>query len=369
MWLVIMVLVAPILRNNLKSSSALFAPLLISSYAERCSRSQLRAINKALPDRDGACSSSKYPWYNKCPISQITGCPDTPWLESHYRQDFGGESFLAVNIGCNKGYDAVNLLRMGSNNETVSKARWREAMPTAIEGGNCGQEETEYLVETVRNIRPAQVLCVEPMPGTFAALQQALMSTALQGLLVRQYAVNNHEPNTTLFPSANVGAEKQGIGGCYSKFPTRQERMQKSCEPVSTTRLDLLMEEENLLNQTVNVLLIDVEGWDFEVLKGGIQTLQRTAYLEFEFNWRGKWYEEERPLEKAINFLNSLDFTCYWPGKKGKLYQITNCWLSHYHGLFWSNVACVHRILSPRLANRMRQVFLETIAVDESILS
>ncbi|OBQ33867.1 MAG: hypothetical protein AN484_27005 [Aphanizomenon flos-aquae WA102] len=60
------------------------------------------------------------------------------------------------------------------------------------------------------------------------------------------------------------------------------------CIPVETTRLDLMMQNEQLVDARVNVMLIDVEGFDFEVLQGGNSTLHNTEYVEFEFNWRGQ---------------------------------------------------------------------------------
>jgi hypothetical protein len=43
------------------------------------------------------------------------GMSEQTWLDQFYQQDYRGTGFIAINIGCNKGFDAVNLLRMGSN--------------------------------------------------------------------------------------------------------------------------------------------------------------------------------------------------------------------------------------------------------------
>ena len=361
-----------------------------SSSIRSCSRKERDAINNALPDVD--CSASKYPWQNKCPISQITGCPDTTsWLDRYYqdeyhrRDDDDHDSFVAINIGCNKGFDAVNLLRMGSNDATISRSQWNDAMPQPMLPSNCQQdrEESQYQIVEEDNgpIRKrnnnAQVICVEPLTATYTALQNAATTTKYndRGLTIFQYALNNNpHTNYTLFPkviatnqnssltsaAAVVGAEKEGGGNCYSRRPTRQARLREMCEPVPTTQLDTLVEQQGLGDKRINILLVDVEGWDFEVLKGGTKTLRRTAYLEFEYNWRGKWAEDDKALQTAIDMLDKMDFTCYWPGKR-QLWRITGCWLPHYQGLFWSNVVCVNRILAPTLAERMEKVFLETI--------
>ena len=341
----------------------------------KCTKQQLKAINTALPDLDHRCSDDKYPWQNKCPISKITGCPEQTWLDQYYQYDYRGTGFTAVNIGCNKGFDAVNLLRMGSNDETITRSKWNESMPQNMQPSNCQQdrEESQYQIIEGSTIRKAQVYCIEPLSATFVALQDAAQKTSYhrRGLHVFQYAVNNdHDVNFTMFPKAPhsqngttlLGAEKEGGGNCYSRRPTRQARLQQLCEPVPTTRLDNFVQNQGLLRNRIDVLLIDVEGWDYEVLKGGRYTLQHTAYLEFEYNWRGPWKQEkkEKPLLQAISMLNEMHFTCYWPGRD-QLWRITGCWLQHYEGLFWSNVVCVNRILAPTLAERMENAFLATI--------
>lgn len=49
-----------------------------------------------------------------------------------------------------------------------------------------------------------------------------------------------------------------------------------------------MMSKEHLTDNRVNVLLIDVEGFDFDVLQGGSTTLRNTEYVEFEFHKVGK---------------------------------------------------------------------------------
>ena len=66
--------------------------------------------------RPATCSSyeknilSKY-WDSGRKISSMTRCPQATWLDTYYSQlarsdSYQESSFLALNIGCNKGYDA-----------------------------------------------------------------------------------------------------------------------------------------------------------------------------------------------------------------------------------------------------------------------
>ena len=95
-------------------------------------------------------------------------------------------------------------------------------------------------------------------------------------------------------------------------------------------------------NQRVDVLTIDTEGFDWRVLRGARSILTRTRYLEFEYH--KKWGREEL-LKDAVDYLEELDFVCYFAGRIGRLFKLTHgCWVNElYEVRGWSNVACVHR--------------------------
>jgi FkbM family methyltransferase len=219
-------------------------------------------------------------------------------VEQYFQEVFSEEEFHAVNVGCNKGFDAVNILRMGSNNASISRSSWSGAMPKDLAPGVCGQEseKSQYEITQAKQSRKARVLCVEPLPVNFIALEKAAQTTRFDGLSVLQYALNNEEPGSVFFPKpaatnenttshTDVGAEKKGIADCFSHKPWRRKEIEKSCQEVRSTRLDEMMQLEGFSSKRIDFMLIDVEGWDFEVLKGGNETLKRTSYLEFEYNW------------------------------------------------------------------------------------
>ena len=109
----------------------------------------------------------------------------------------------------------------------------------------------------------------------------------------------------------------------------------------------------------INILSIDVEGFDFDVIFGAGSVLDRTEYLEFEYHIKGNWGNYH--ITDAVRLLDGKGFTCYWAGKK-KLWRITNCYINglyDWHG--WSNVACVHRSQA-ELADDMEKVFNETLS-------
>ena len=106
---------------------------------------------------------------------------------------------------------------------------------------------------------------------------------------------------------------------------------------------------------------------DFDVLLSGLNnTLSKVRYLEFEYNWMGSW--KYQSLYDAVHLLNRIGFTCYWGGNNGLLWQVTNCWLEHYHVHSWSNVACVNRNdrQMRSVAENMQERFLTTLALGEA---
>jgi hypothetical protein len=138
-----------------------------------------------------------------------------------------------------------------------------------------------------------------------------------------------------------------------------------SSNPSVTESYSLLMNNNattTTLPPMIHFLSIDVEGFDFEVLKGAAGTLSRVQYLEFEYNWVGPWGKQS--LLDAVTMLKDQhNFVCFWMGFDRQLWRITDCWLEHYSLHFWSNVACVNTAIAEAapLAKNMEAMFLETL--------
>lgn len=167
----------------------------------------------------------------------------------------------------------------------------------------------------------------------------------------------SNEDGSVMFSDANAGVENKGISnGC--------ERGKGHCMNVTMYSLDTYLRKFVPEGREINYLSVDVEGWDFEVLRGGSKdALRRVRYLEFEYNWMGPW--ASRPLSEVVDYLDGeFGFTCYWAGFDDTIWRITGCWLDHYDVHFWSNVACVSRNFREvrEVAEDMERLFRDTLA-------
>lgn len=183
----------------------------------------------------------------------------------------------------------------------------------------------------------AEVHCVEPMPSTYRKLYRSAneLGWDARGFVVTHAAIGKEDGIAPFPADATAGVENIGLdNGCGSG----------KCEDVNVYSLDTYMSRhvEGNGNGPIHYLSIDVEGYDYDVIIGGLNdTIDRVNYLEFEYNWMGSW--KGQSLQEAIELLDLKGFTCYWPGTAGKIWRITGCWMGHYNIHMWSNVACINR--------------------------
>jgi hypothetical protein len=71
-------------------------------------------------------------------IRKATQCPNPTWITNFYKEekDIGSSTFLGVNIGCNKGHDAIRAARMGMLNAEFDVNEWNNA--SGFGGFACG---------------------------------------------------------------------------------------------------------------------------------------------------------------------------------------------------------------------------------------
>jgi len=342
-----------------------------------CTQEQLAIIKQQLPP-DECLTTQNRPWMQRCSLTKETKCPDATWINDYYHTT-SRATFLGISVGCNKAFDAIDTMRRGSGDEAFDKKMWRDALQEASGGevahGVCNQDTVPQFDLSLQNYattRPiqAEMHCVEPMPMTAIALQAASDKLGLgkRGFVVSHAAIAKTS-GSVYFPKASlsnqthmkvqVGSENQGIETCNGN-PSNP-----NCQSVRMYSLDDYVRKfvkHDVTERPINILSVDVEGFDYDVLLGGMNnTLPRVEYLEFEYNWMGSWKNQE--LKDAVNQLDQQGFTCFWAGSRGRLWQITGCFMETFEVKHWSNVACVNRDRVPDLAVQMEETFLQTLVM------
>lgn len=322
-----------------------------------CTLEELGKIRQQIPSGDS--------------ISLSTRCPVETWLNTYYEELYRNETvtdpFLGISLGCNKGDDAVDIMRLGSQNHKFDSSTWRSTMIEASKGQKFQSERacpaglSLFPIVQPHFIRDARMHCVEPMPSTFKLLNLSMYKLGLEkhGFILNNLAVSSTS-GIAFFPDAMPGVESLGLSTCTGN---KSSVSGIECKEVHLRTLDEYVSEYVGENEApINILNIDTEGFDFDVLWGSTNTLKRTQYLIFEYHETGIW--PFHSIQEAMALLHNAEFTCYWAGN-GKLWRIHDCWqrremdqIYSWHG--WSNIACVKNTFV-RLAEIMESIFLETI--------
>ena len=378
-------------NGNIESVPVMPKANVLPFESRRCSAEQLRTIALQLPPED-CLQNQRQPWTSQCSFSRASSCPNHVWLEQVHSRASTNTSFVSYFVGCNKAIDAVETLHLGSGkNPKYDVDAWKQALINSIDSkegkkafakSSCDQFglSLERKQNGTKSFRPANVFCFEPVTATFRVLQKAKMTLGWHNELILEQAAVSNEPGTLFVPNnIKIGEEQKGMNDHQANCgkAAKDGGDAEGCLQVPVYTLnDYVMslpqssqQFSKAQKQIIHFLSIDVEGYDLEVLRGATSVLtEQVQYLEFEYNWKGPWGKSS--LKEALHFLDENGFTCYWPGAQGELWKITGCWLDHYSMHFWSNVACVNRLMGEQareLAVRMEEIFVETLAKNDTI--
>merc|ERR1712232_1452999 len=112
---------------------------------------------------------------------------------------------------------------------------------------------------------------------------------------------------------------------------------------VKSYTLDAWADEYLQPGQVIDILALDLEGYDAKVLFGAARlfTQGRVRLLEFEVHTVSEW--EKMRLKDVLDYLGNLGFICYYAGQS-LLWRISgSCWTDEYEQddvKWWSNVVC-----------------------------
>ena len=287
--------------------------------------------DKRPPFRGRRCSSSEISWIvSQEPIAN-SNCPlQTVWMQAFLDASYSNKDAVLVSIGCNRGDDLLNMMRVWSRNASYAYKSIEEEYNTIFQNRRACPFP-DYIDPPVSNPRPVQAYCIEAMNSTSSVVQRVFRKQHWDSTIHVVQAAVSSARGKALFPVSFIGQEAMGLdtGGGGAGH-----------ELVPVITVDELVMENRL--SRVDMLSIDTEGNDAKVLLGSIHTLPLVRFLEFEYHKAGHWGQSD--LQLITELLDQHGFDCYWQGNQGQLWRLTGCWDdSYYSKRDWSNVACVKR--------------------------
>ena len=161
-------------------------------------------------------------------------------------------------------------------------------------GGHHGEEIEDYINEGIQNI-----IIFEPLLDNFQILQKKCEKLNAD-IVGHQIALGSEKKIVEMYVSSN-DALSSSILKPKIHLTQYTDILFDEKETVEVNLLD------NYETDTCNFLNMDVQGYELEVLKGGIKTLENIDYVYCEVN-RDEVYENNAYIEDIDKFLSDLNF-------------------------------------------------------------
>src|SRR5215210_591354 len=159
-------------------------------------------------------------------------------------------------------------------------------------GANIGRYT---IISSKRVGTKGKVVAIEAHPGNFEILNRNIKLNQLNNVIPLNYAAYSKETKVKLY----VPDEESG----YTIYHTLMERTGKKFVEVNANTLDYLLQLNEIRQEEVNWIKIDVEGAEFEVLKGATNVLSKSKDIALLIEVHGQ--NNYRPL---VKFLSSYNF-------------------------------------------------------------
>jgi FkbM family methyltransferase len=120
-----------------------------------------------------------------------------------------------------------------------------------------------------------KIYAFEPDPFNFSALTRNIKNNQIEGVEAFQYAIADREAKMKLhlYKSYNTGRHSLINHGKTGKFVE-----------VDTITVDGFMTKQGLTAEPVELLKIDIEGFEMAAFRGASETLKRSRYIFSEFS-------------------------------------------------------------------------------------
>jgi FkbM family methyltransferase len=143
-----------------------------------------------------------------------------------------------------------------------------------------------------------KVVAIEAHPGNFEMLNRNIKLNQLTNVIPLNYAVYSKETKIKLY----IPGEESGYTVYNTIMSNRAGNEDKFVE-VNANTLDCLLQLDQIREEEVNWVKIDVEGAEFEVLKGATNVLSKSKDIALLIEVHGS--DNYKPI---LNFLNLYNF-------------------------------------------------------------
>jgi FkbM family methyltransferase len=144
-----------------------------------------------------------------------------------------------------------------------------------------------------------KVVAIEAHPGNFEMLNRNIKLNQLTNVIPLNYAVYSKETKLKLYlPSGESGFTK------YNTIMPNWINTQEKFVEVNANTLDYLLQLNEIRQEEVNWIKIDVEGAEFEVLKGATNVLSKSKDIAILMELHGPPHVYRPKVEEFVNLYN-----------------------------------------------------------------
>lgn len=192
-----------------------------------------------------------------------------------------------------------------SLNETI-----KEGMIIFDVGANIG-EYTEYLSILKNNL---EFHCFEPSKITFNKLEERVLSKDTKNrFYLNNYGLSNFEEEMELF----IYNETGGTNSIYFNENFSNNKNQVKKEKIKLRKLDDYISENKI--SVIDFLKIDVEGHEYKVINGCVESLRKKIIKCIQFEYNNYWLKSGTKLLEMLKLLESYHYEFYRLTPWGKI--------------------------------------------------
>ena len=186
----------------------------------------------------------------------------------------------------------------------------RDGMIVFDVGANTG-EYAEYLSALKNKLI---IHCFEPSKNTYTKLQERLTSDkSKNSFYLNNFGLSNIEEESDLYIYTQLG----GTNSIYfhEQLANNSELIIK--EKIRLRKLDDYIIENKI--ERIDFLKIDVEGHEYKVISGGIESIKNGIIKRLQFEYGGYWLKSGSKLLEVLKFLEPYNYKFYRLTPWGKI--------------------------------------------------